>query len=170
MFELEIVQNLYLFFLNNNLIYFWKIITDLGSIVLLLGLLALFIIYKEWLTEKGRTILFSYSIFGIFGIALKEIITFFYFRIRPYKLLGIDANIYNSSFFSMHTYIAFITAFYICLIEKNTVIRVVAIILAILIAFSRLALAYHYLTDVLFAILLSFIFFIVIKWYTKKKN
>ena len=166
--ELTITQTIYYFFNNLGLTPAWEIITS-TYIILCIGFLLFAFLQRRWL------LIAIYGACNAIGFGLKELITLFYFRARPYSVLNLDiqANLTANSFYSTHTFVAFITAFFIFFLTKNKWLRISAIILAILIAFSRLALAQHYISDILTGFLVALILYLISKkiydkYYTEK--
>lgn len=162
--SLIFVEKCVLLFNNSGFLnYFWQILTNLFPI-LLLGTI-IFLIKKK----KNYFILGLFALNISLGMLLKEIISIFYFTPRPYELLILTkTNIVESSFFSNHTYFAFLCVFYIWYLTDNKFIKYSSIILAIVTAFSRIVLAQHYLIDILFGLIFAQIFFILsIKFYKK---
>lgn len=108
-------------------------------------------IKKMW-----KTILY-YGLALAGGVVLKEILTLLFTRIRPYVLLDIAIETHRSysSFYSLHTFITTISVLFLFFAIKNKWYRVLGILAAIIVGFSRIVLAQHYLTDVLFAYVLA---------------
>jgi undecaprenyl-diphosphatase len=171
-FELALTQSIYnLFAESSNAISILKILTDLLPAIIV----AYFVFFCLW---ERRFALFGMSLVATgIGFALKELITMFFFRPRPYSVLNIDvfANITKNSFYSTHTFVAFLFAFFIFFLTKNNWIRIGAIVLAILTAFTRLALAQHYISDILVGFLIAFLFYLISKkiyekWFLEKNE
>lgn len=146
------------FLLNNThfLNYLWEILTNLFPAILI-------IILIYFAKQKKQ-----YFILGLFalnialGVILKKIISLFYFVPRPYELLMLQkTNIIENSFFSNHSFLVFLSLFYIWHLTENKIIRITSIILAIITAFSRIVLAQHYLIDIIFGLIFAQIFFIL---------
>ena len=135
-FELTITQTIYNFFNGLGLIGLWNIITN-TYVILCLGFLLFAFLQRRWI------LIAFYAICNAIGFGLKELITLFYFRARPYAVLNLNikANLTANSFYSAHAFVAFISAFFIFFLTKNKWLRIGAIVLAIIIAFSRLVLA-----------------------------
>jgi len=158
MIELTITQIIYNAFSNNILQKVLEVLTNLLP-GLLIGYILIFTIW-----QKKIMIIALYLLFWTLGFALKEFLGGFYFRIRPYDILNIQKNnLTENSFYSMHTYIAFLSAFFIFYLTENKYLRIGAIIIAILTAFTRLTLAQHYLSDILTGFLLALIFWLISK-------
>ncbi len=165
--ELLITETIYKifgqgFFLN----WFWTIITTAG-IVLLIS----FFIFGALIVKKKTLLIWYLSLFG-FGYILKEIISWFYIRTRPYTILNLNIkkNLTDSSFYSMHTYSAILTTIFIFYLTENKSVRISSIILTILIIFSRLVLAQHYISDILVSILLVLVLYLVFRKFYKKEK
>ena len=157
-FELALTKSIYLLFNNLGLTPFWQVITEF-YVLLCIGFLLLAIRQRHWI------LIAFYGASIVIGFGLKELITLIYFRARPYVILNLDikANITPNAFYSTHTFIAFISALFIFFLTKNKWIRIVTIALATLIGFSRLALAQHYLSDVLAGLLVALIIYLITK-------
>jgi membrane-associated phospholipid phosphatase len=162
--SLIFVEKCVILFNNSGFLnYFWQILTNLFPIILLS--IIIYLIKKR----KNFVILGLLALNIALGMLLKKIISIFYFTPRPYELLVLTkTNIVESSFFSNHTYFAFLCVFYIWYLTDNKIIKYSALILAIITAFSRIVLAQHYLVDILFGLIFAQIFFILsIKFYKK---
>lgn len=157
--ELELTQTIYNFFNFGNIISTTHLLTNILPFILIL-FFGLFAIYQK------RYILIGISLIATaFGFVLKEIITIFYQRARPYEVLnlGIKANLTENSFFSTHTYLAFIVAFFIFFLTDKKWVRITAIVLATLTAVSRLILAQHYISDIIAGFLIALIIYLISK-------
>lgn len=118
------------------------------------------------LKRMWKTI-FYYALAVAIGVVLKEVIALVFTRIRPYVLLdiAIEAHRSYSSFYSLHTFITTVSILFLFLVVKNKWWRIIGILAAILVGLSRIVLAQHYLTDVLFAYVLAFgIWWLARKW------
>ncbi|PIU22649.1 MAG: hypothetical protein COT14_00090 [Candidatus Diapherotrites archaeon CG08_land_8_20_14_0_20_30_16] len=167
-FELTITQAIYSFFNNLGLTEFWWVITN-TYVILCIGFLLFAFLQRRWV------LIAFYVGCNAIGFGLKELITLFYLRARPYSILNLDikTNLTQNSFYSTHTFVAFISAFFIFFLTKNKVLRISGIVLAILISISRFALAQHYVSDVLAGFLIAFILYLIAKkvyekYYTEK--
>ncbi len=118
------------------------------------------------LKRMWKTILFFAFAFAI-GVVLKELIALVFTRIRPYVLLDIAIETHRSysSFYSLHTFITTISILFLFFVVKNKWLKVLGIIIAIIVGLSRIVLAQHYLTDVLFAYVLAFVIYLICKKY-----
>jgi len=169
-FELAITSSIYNLFAQSNLaIEILKILTDSLWVIL-----ALFFIILAFVQRRYLLMAFFVACNAI-GFGLKELITLFYLRVRPYEIINADvaANLTKNSFYSTHTFVAFITAFFIFFLTKDKRIRIAAIVLAIIVAFTRLALAQHYISDIFTGFLLALILYLISKkiydkYYTEK--
>jgi membrane-associated phospholipid phosphatase len=162
--SLIFVEKCYLLFNNTHFLnLFWEIITNLFPIILIITLI--FLVHKK----KNYIYLAIFALNIALGLLLKKIITLFYFSPRPYELLNlVKTNVMDNSFFSNHTFLVFVTAFFIIQITDNKIIKYLAIILAIITAFSRIVLAQHYVIDIVFGLIFAQIFYIIsIKIYKK---
>lgn len=123
------------------------------------------------LKRMWKTI-FYYALTLGAGVVLKEILTMLFTRIRPYVLLDIAIETHRSfsSFYSLHTFITTVSILFLFFATKNKWYRLAGIIVAILVGFSRIVLAQHYLTDVLFAYVLAFVIYLVCKKYFLKDS
>jgi|GEM_PF-2689110 len=170
--ELAITSSIYNLFANSNsAIFSLKLLTNIlpGMII------AYFVFFCLW--EKRFALLGISLVATAIGFALKELITLFYLRARPYTLLqaNVEANLTQNSFYSTHTYVAFLFAFFVFFLTDKLWIRIIAIILAILTAFTRLALAQHYISDIIAGFLVALIIYLIAKkvydkWFVEKNN
>ncbi len=160
--ELELVNFLYTNLASGGLSQqIWIFLTAVLP-YLTAGILILVLCLKKmWKT------IFYFALSVAVGVVLKEIIALVFTRIRPYVLLDIAIETHRSysSFFSLHTFITTISILFLFLVVKNKWLKVLGVIIAIIVGFSRIVLAQHYLTDVLFAYVLAFgIFVLARKW------
>jgi len=96
----------------------------------------------------------------LFSAALTHLIKWLVQRPRPYRVFTeIDAYAHGGgySFPSGHTAEAFTLAFVIWILYKNPVLRALALLWAITVAYSRMALGVHYPTDILGGIVTALI-------------
>ena len=122
----------------------------------------LFLIPKTRKTGLGMAIAMMIGLL-VCNVTLKPLVA----RIRPYDLqaqLGVTINLLNGtmhdfSFPSGHTIASFEAA--VVLIRNSKKMGIPAMILAILIAFSRLYLYVHYPTDVIASIILGTLFALI---------
>lgn len=159
-FELAITQSTYNLFAQSSfaLITLQFLTNALWIIMLIYFAMSAFM--------QGRYLLIAFFVAcTTIGFGLKELITLFFVRIRPYELIHAEviSNLTKNSFYSTHTFVAFIIAFYIFFLTKSKVIRIIAIILAIIVAFTRLALAQHYISDIFAGFLLALILYLITK-------
>jgi len=149
---LWIQENLRFDFLNG----FWRGITCLGDggwFWIALGLALL--LYRKT-RPVGVTVLLSLAIGALItNVALKNMVA----RIRPYdftsQIVALLPPQSDFSFPSGHTCASFAAAF-VCLQRLPRRWGIVAVILAGLIAFSRMYLGVHYPTDILGGLLIGF--------------
>ena len=145
---------------SNILNEFMLFVTRLGDMALIWILTAIILLSINKYHMYGIELLESIAVGSIIcNLVLKPIFE----RIRPYdkypKLTKlIDLNDY--SFPSGHTLAAFSSA--TVLLHINMIIGMPALILAILIAYSRLYLNVHYFTDVLFGMIIGIIVSLII--------
>lgn len=150
---LELLQSLHFPLLNYIMIF----ITSLGNGGLIWIVAALFLIFqnKNMLKREGFTIAVALIIFSVLGLLiLKPIIA----RPRPFIAQGVDILIKEPmgfSFPSGHTGSSFAAAFVIYFYNKK--IGLLALILATLIAFSRMYLFVHYPSDIVGGLILGII-------------
>ena len=131
--------------------------------LLILGLILIYIVFR-----RKQYIQFSYFLFlAILGYVLKKLIALFYTRARPYILLKMQGSLHitNSSFYSMHTFLAFLMAFFIFRITKHRWVGLTAFVFATFVAISRIVLAMHFLTDVLFSIFFVYCLIVFLDWW-----
>lgn len=158
--ELAITQAIYEFFNQSNLaMESTKYLTNGFWLVLAIY----FTIFA--LMQRRYILIGFYAVANIIGFGLKEIITLFFQRARPYEVLdlGIKANLTENSFYSTHTFVAFITCFFIFFLTDKLWIRIIAIVLATLVAFTRLILAQHYISDIIAGFLLALLLYLITK-------
>lgn len=150
---LELLQSLHFPLLNYIMIF----ITSLGNGGLIWIVAALFFIFqnKNMLKREGFTIAVALIIFSVLGLLiLKPIIA----RPRPFIAQGVDILIKEPmgfSFPSGHTGSSFAAASVIYFYNKKR--GLLALILATLIAFSRMYLFVHYPSDIVGGLILGII-------------
>lgn len=150
---LELLQSLHFPLLNYIMIF----ITSLGNGGLIWIAAALFLIFqnKNMLKREGFTIAVALIIFCVLGLLiLKPIIA----RPRPFVAQGVDILIKEPmgfSFPSGHTGSSFAAASVIYFYNKKRGLLV--LILATLIAFSRMYLFVHYPSDIVGGLILGII-------------
>lgn len=150
---LELLQSLHFPLLNYIMIF----ITSLGNGGLIWIVAALFLIFqnKNMLKREGFTIAVALIIFSVLGLLiLKPIIA----RPRPFIAQGVDILIKEPmgfSFPSGHTGSSFAAASVIYFYNKKR--GMLALILATLIAFSRMYLFVHYPSDIVGGLILGII-------------
>lgn len=150
---LELLQSLHFPLLNYIMIF----ITSLGNGGLIWIVAALFLIFqnKNMLKREGFTIAVALIIFSVLGLLiLKPIIA----RPRPFVAQGVDILIKEPmgfSFPSGHTGSSFAAASVIYFYNKKR--GLLALILATLIAFSRMYLFVHYPSDIVGGLILGII-------------
>lgn len=150
---LELLQSLHFPLLNYIMIF----ITILGNGGLIWIAAALFLIFqnKNMLKREGFTIAVALIIFSVLGLLiLKPIIA----RPRPFIAQGVDILIREPmgfSFPSGHTGSSFAAASVIYFYNKKR--GLLALILATLIAFSRMYLFVHYPSDIVGGLILGII-------------
>lgn len=150
---LELLQYLHFPLLNYIMIF----ITSLGNGGLIWIVAALFLIFqnKNMLKREGFTIAVALIIFSVLGLLiLKPIIA----RPRPFIAQGVDILIKEPmgfSFPSGHTGSSFAAASVIYFYNKKRGLLV--LILATLIAFSRMYLFVHYPSDIVGGLILGII-------------
>ena len=150
---LELLQSLHFPLLNYLMIF----ITSLGNGGLIWIVAALFLIFqnKNMLKREGFTIAVALIIFSVLGLLiLKPIIA----RPRPFVAQGVDILIKEPmgfSFPSGHTGSSFAAASVIYFYNKKR--GLLALILATLIAFSRMYLFVHYPSDIVGGLILGII-------------
>lgn len=150
---LELLQSLHFPLLNYVMIF----ITSLGNGGLIWIVAALFLIFqnKNMLKREGFTIAVALIIFSVLGLLiLKPIIA----RPRPFVAQSVDILIKEPmgfSFPSGHTGSSFAAASVIYFYNKKR--GLLALILATLIAFSRMYLFVHYPSDIVGGLILGII-------------
>lgn len=160
-----IQQNLH----NDILSRILKMISYLGNIGFIWIVIAIIFIFLKKYRKIGITMCIGLLLCLIIGNGiLKPLIA----RTRPFDL-KINSNIQiqiqkpnDYSFPSGHTLAAFTSAVIILLYNKK--LGIIPLILAILMAFSRLYFYVHYPTDILGGIFLGIIFAFSSKWIVNK--
>ena len=137
---------------------FFRIITKLGDHGIIPIFLAVVLICFPKTRKTGIAMGIAMALGGIVGnLLLKNVVG----RIRPYDVLeGIELLIPALSDFSFpsgHTLVCFEAATVLFIRQRHSV-GILAMILAILVAFSRLYLFVHYPTDVIAGVILGIIF------------
>jgi len=158
--ELLIVLILHDFFIKSAVSYaIWQILTTLVPITLVT------IMMYYLIARKQHSAMIATASAFLFAVLLKTFIELFLIRVRPHIVLGFDkaSLLTDSSFYSTHTFIAFASLFVIFSFEKRNSIKWCFLILAIVVALSRIVLAAHYVTDVVVAIILAYLGYLVIK-------
>lgn len=156
-YELNLVSLIYNNLAGNSISYaIWHIISNYSIVILAI----LLILYS--IKESEIRILLSSILAIIIGYLVKYIIEQFYFRIRPENVLGFTNTRNDSSFFSMHSLSVFIIAFSCIYYEKKLTNRIMIILIAIITAVSRIVLARHYISDVLFGFVLALFYYYII--------
>jgi len=159
------MDNNILYFLNNltNKNYYLDLFFIFLSVYFVFFLAGLHLIIF-WREKKIKGWVWS-MIAVFFGLVFKKIMSLIYFRIRPFGALPdinklIEKSVTETSFPSGHTIVSFVLAFSILFINRKW--GIVFIILAFLVALSRIIVGVHYPTDILAgiatALLLSLIF------------
>ncbi len=140
---------------------FFKYFSKIGPLIFIVVTL-FFIIKKE--TFKSLLILFSaYGLNFIIGTFVKR--NFFKHVHRPtyyFEQKGIDLHLIDGvssqipyTFPSGHTAETFLLMLFICMVSKSKLIQIIAVILAITMAFSRVYLSKHFLIDTIGGALLG---------------
>ena len=140
---------------------FFKYFSKIGPLIFIV--ITLFSIIKKE-TFKSLLILFSaYGLSFIIGTFVKR--NFFKHVHRPtyyFEQKGIDLHLIDGvssqipyTFPSGHTAETFLLMLFICMISKSKLIQIIAIILAITMAFSRVYLSKHFLIDTMGGALLG---------------
>jgi len=140
---------------------FFKYFSKIGPLIFIVITL-FFIIKKE--TFKSLLILFSaYGLNFIIGTFVKR--NFFKHVHRPtyyFEQKGIDLHLIDGvssqipyTFPSGHTAETFLLMLFICMISKSKLIQIIAVILGITMAFSRVYLSKHFLIDTIGGALLG---------------
>jgi membrane-associated phospholipid phosphatase len=140
---------------------FFKYFSKIGPLIFIVITL-FFIIKKE--TYKSLFILFSaYGLNFLIGTFVKR--NFFKHIHRPtyyFEQKGIDLHLIDGvssqipyTFPSGHTAETFLLLLFICMISKSKLVQIIAVILAITMAFSRVYLSKHFLIDTIGGALLG---------------
>lgn len=111
--------------------------------------------YRKW----GVSLAVSLSLGLIFGnMVLKNVVA----RVRPYDFVGnielLVAKLSDYSFPSGHTLAAVEFCTVVCMMPVRRIYKVLAVLLAVAMAFSRLYLYVHFPSDVLASVLLGSLF------------
>ena len=140
---------------------FFKYFSKIGPLIFIVITL-FFIIKKE--TYKSLLILFSaYGLNFLIGTFVKR--NFFKHVHRPtyyFEQKGIDLHLIDGvssqipyTFPSGHTAETFLLMLFICMISKSKLVQIIAVFLAITMAFSRVYLSKHFLIDTIGGALLG---------------
>ena len=153
---------------------FWKAVTFLGAAGWFWLALAVILLIPQKTRTAGFTALLSMGIGALItNVFLKNMVA----RVRPYDaveaIVPLVRKLSDYSFPSGHTCASFASAFiYYRMFPRKYGIP--TMILAVLIAFSRLYLGVHYPTDVLGGFLIGLLSGIlsyqIVEWYLKKKQ
>ena len=141
--------------------FFMPIITKLGDHGIIPIILAVVLIIIPKTRKTGIAMGIAIALGGLFGnLILKNVIA----RTRPYDIVeGIELLVPALSDFSFpsgHTLVVFEVATVLLKREKRA-IGIVAMVLAVIVAFSRLYLYVHYPTDVIVGVILGIAFGLV---------
>lgn len=142
---------------------FFMYYTIAGDGLVSLAVVILFLLLKR--KKEGLTLLIAYITSGLFTQLLKNL----FHQPRPnlyFSQLKINYNYFvegvtlysNNSFPSGHTASAFAMATVFALLYKQKSISCLAVILAVLVGYSRIYLAQHFLSDVLAGALTGILF------------
>lgn len=171
------------YFSKDKLYIFFKYISKLGEGYLLLFLVLLFGCFYYMNKDKKYLILIKGSVLSFIISGLGVLLLKVSFgRERPYvswnpnKFYTIYDNFKMEHFFnagrqsfpSGHTITTFAFITFICLNIKNNIVRGTLIVLGFLIAFSRIYLSYHWLSDVIMGVILGYFIGIVVDKYSTK--
>ncbi|PIR67038.1 MAG: phosphatase PAP2 family protein [Parcubacteria group bacterium CG10_big_fil_rev_8_21_14_0_10_36_14] len=112
-----------------------------------------------FIKNKKIALLLWIWILAVFGLLIKEVISLFYFRVRPFEVVDginklIDKSAGDASFPSGHTLVAFVLAFSVFWLDKKW--GIVFILSALFIAFARIFVGVHYPTDILGGMVIAF--------------
>ena len=155
---------------------FFKYFSKIGPLIFIV--IALFFIIKKE-TFKSLLILFSaYGLNFIIGTFVKR--NFFKHVHRPtyyFEQKGIDLHLIDGvssqipyTFPSGHTAETFLLMLFICMITKSKLIQIIAVILAITMAFSRIYLSKHFLIDTIGGALLGTFVLTLMHYFFQNKN
>lgn len=163
--------------ITNPIFYFFTKLGDKGILWILVGLLMLFVLPKRY-RKVGLTVAVAlvFSVIMCNGV-MKNVSH----RVRPFnfdtslfetQLYNIFASIDDWSFPSGHTSASFAAALAIILWKRKE--GICAIVVASLIALSRLYLTVHYPTDVLVSLVLGSLYgvlaYLLVKFILKKSD
>lgn len=156
--------------LNGILTNFFKIVTHLGEPdFIAIGALPVFLYSRYKKNKNLETIILKLIVIMVFASLISTVLKVFVMRSRPYQgwnNLGfyfildslqnrIPFNGNYMSFPSGHTLVASATYFFLALINKKKYIKIFWVILAILVAISRVYLSYHWLSDVFISLIIG---------------
>lgn len=162
----------FLYFQKQKVTSFFSFITHLGEGYLELFLIFLFIILF-WKSKRRKYLSYAKSLFYIFSV--NQIIVNFlkilfgrerpYFSLNPYNFHGIFylyehnllLNTHYHSFPSAHTITIWGTIWFFFLSKKNKYLKFSLFLLGVLVAISRVYLAYHWPSDTITSIILSYV-------------
>ena len=161
-----------LLFIQNNLrspalTQFFKAVSDYGVIVMAVY----FVILLLWEKRKIFPVASACIVSGLLGDFIKEYLKHFIRRPRPFldfsALEPLIKRPKGFSFPSGHTTLAFAVAFIACRILPKRY-SIPALLIAALVAFSRLYLGVHYPTDILGAICVGYIAALITEFLYKR--
>ena len=159
---LQIDQNILLFIQDHIrqewMDGFWTAITRLGDAGMIWIALAIILLIPKKTRRAGRAALIALAVGALItNVALKNVVE----RIRPYETIPGLVRLIEAqpdfSFPSGHSCASFAAAFALfkTLPGKRKIWKILCIVLAVLIAFSRLYVGVHYPSDVLAGILIG---------------
>lgn len=171
-FDLPILDWIQANLTSDALDSFMSVVTHLGSAGSLIAIAVVLLIFPK--TRKlglGMGLAMAIGLL-VCNITLKPLIQ----RIRPYDLqaqMGVTIHLligemHDFSFPSGHTIATFEAA--TVMLKNNKLVGIPAILLACVIAFSRLYLYVHYPTDVLFSVVFGILFGILGNFLAQKIN
>lgn len=169
------VNSFFLQIRDDGMIKFLSLVTEIGEVKIVLGLALLLSVYFWWKHKKWSLIGMWFSLVGSMGVTYLAKI--YFDRPRPLNAVILETS---GSFPSGHATVAIAFYGYLAyLLFKNTknilyrfLIVFSAIIVAVVIGFSRLYLGVHYLSDVGVGYLVGFVGLAVsvgvVEWRLKK--
>ncbi len=156
-----------------SLDFFFKYLTYLGSgWALVLALTILAIIYKR----QAGGLLLSALVFNFFVQLIKHTahqvrpVKYFELFVPDYHLHlieGVHIHLYNS-FPSGHSATAFAILFFLAFLSNKKWVQLLYLLLAVLIAYSRMYLSQHFLIDIVVGSLIGYLSSYIGAWWTIK--
>ncbi len=129
---------------------FFSIITNFGFDVIVLFLIPIILLYNR----KQKKPVYYLLLALISGIAVSFILKAIFAKTRPDTILAYPIQVLGYSFPSMHSAVAFAS---LPILASNIKYARYFTIFAVLVAFSRLYMGFHYLSDIVFGAFVGYL-------------